>query len=194
MMAASESSGACPSFEKVCMTPQQLLGLGLRIASVWIFLLAFQLLTLAELTFSVTAEKISPLWVAISLLPCIPAIFLWFFPMLVAHKLVPCQQAMGKVETIRDVTAALAVIIGVFAVVKAAPHVFSGICMTIIGAESEMFAGYFESGFGTQFRAAIAQYFLGFILIFLPRFVAGLIFHDRSAAASALKLQEPTES
>jgi hypothetical protein len=158
------------------MTPQQLLGLGLRISSIWLVLLAFQLLVMANATFSVTFQEITPLWLGLSLLPCIPGIFLWFFPMLVAHKLVPQRQATGENDSILDVTAALAVFVGMLAVIKSLPFVFGGLCMITVGADSPVVGDYFAGEFGTKFSAGIAQYCVGFILIFMPRFVAKLIF------------------
>jgi hypothetical protein len=71
------------------MTPQQIVGLGIRLFAIWLavrtipYLVAFQ---------GVPAEQRPPGAYLVVVAYAIVAVLLWFFPMTIAHKLVPRTQ------------------------------------------------------------------------------------------------------
>ncbi len=74
------------------MTPQQIVGLAVRLFSIWLFIFAFQingyLYTLGNQS---PAEPI-PMQYPIVGFVIVLSMLLWFFPMSVAHKLIPKTQ------------------------------------------------------------------------------------------------------
>jgi hypothetical protein len=71
------------------MTPQQLVGLAVRLFSIWLLLLALQVIGNGEAMNSQPGLGPTNVHYFISGVTVLLAIILWFFPMFVAHKLVP---------------------------------------------------------------------------------------------------------
>lgn len=74
------------------MTPQQLVGLAIRIFSIWLVILAFQILGYGSGINSQPGIEPTNVHYLLSGLVFLLAILLWFFPMSVAHKLIPKTQ------------------------------------------------------------------------------------------------------
>ena len=163
------------------MTPQQLLGLGLRFAAIWVLMLPLQLVAVTLAMFDFLHEPRPVLWLALSFVPGLLGIFLWLFPMLCANKLLPDNGESGNMATVRDVTAALGVLVGAFAVINAAPYIFSAASMALGAPDVDLPPEIYETLFGAKFTVSMVQNALGLVLILMPRFVAGLIFRDHTA-------------
>ena len=72
------------------MTPQQIVGLAARLFAIWLAVLSFQAIGIAQALNSEGGAK-SATWVPylFAALYLGASVFLWFFPMLVGHSLVP---------------------------------------------------------------------------------------------------------
>ena len=70
------------------MTPQQIVGVAARLVAIWLAILAFQAIGIGQAMLSQRGQSTSvPYFIAALYLGV--GLFLWFFPMFVAHKLVP---------------------------------------------------------------------------------------------------------
>ncbi len=74
---------------KNTMTPQQIVGLAVRLFSIWLLFLALQVIGYGNEMNRQPGLGPTNIHYLISGLTILLAIFLWFFPMFVAHKLVP---------------------------------------------------------------------------------------------------------
>lgn len=75
------------------MTPQQLVGLAVRLFAIWLAITSFQAIGVGQAISSETGAQ-NTAWVAYLFagLYFLAALLLWFFPMGIAHKLVPRTQ------------------------------------------------------------------------------------------------------
>lgn len=89
------------------MTPQQIVGLAARLFSIWLVILAMQVIGYGTGINNQPGIAPTNFHYYISGVICLLAIFLWIFPMLVAHKLVP----QTKFENVLRVPAQEAVVI-----------------------------------------------------------------------------------
>ena len=87
----AKASPLIPTLEKN-MTPQQIVGLAVRLFSIWLFIFAFQINGyISALSNQPGAEPI-PMQYPLVGFVIILSVLLWFFPMSVAHKLIPKTQ------------------------------------------------------------------------------------------------------
>jgi hypothetical protein len=74
------------------MTPQQIVGLAVRLFSVWLVFLTLQFVGSGKaLNVELGSEAGYAYFIAATVMACLAAV-LWFFPMWIAHKLVPRTQ------------------------------------------------------------------------------------------------------
>lgn len=74
------------------MTPQQIVGLAVRFFSIWLVVLALQILGYGNGLNSQPGIEETQVHYLLSAVVFLLAILLWFFPMFVAHKLIPKTQ------------------------------------------------------------------------------------------------------
>ncbi|GGY24545.1 hypothetical protein [Paludibacterium paludis] len=117
------------------MTPQQLVGLGVRLFAIWLALISFQslgIITLLGKQLTAPAD-LRFLGLGAMLLVLVPAILLWMFPMAVAHKLVPRTHDSNMLRIpARELTAASIAILGLWAVIHTLPALLAAISMYAI--------------------------------------------------------------
>lgn len=98
------------------MTPQQFIGLGVRLFSIWIFINGFQAI-LTAIGFDQQMNNQSDtliLYLVGGMFLCV-AIALWFFPMLVAHKLLPPTQFNNVLSIpVKDTVVVACIILGLW--------------------------------------------------------------------------------
>lgn len=74
------------------MTPQQIVGLSVRLFSIWLVVLALQIIGIGDALNSQPGIESTNVPFLLSGITISLAILLWLFPMVVAHKLVPKTQ------------------------------------------------------------------------------------------------------
>ncbi len=174
---------APPASPPQSMTAQQIIGLALRLTAIWLFLIPLQLLALTAEARTVFDDDAAAPWIALSLLPLLPAIFLWFFPMVTAHKLLPRSDAGGSAH-LRDAFAAAAIILGIWSVLHAFPVLFGTLSVALMSDNSAVVAYHIEAASVSLIFAA-TQCVIGMALIVMPRVLAHQVFPaPRPALAS----------
>ena len=164
------------------MTPQQLLGLGIRFSSIWLVLMSAQFFMVNVAAFGYIQAPVPAGWTALALLPALLGVVLWVFPMSIAHKLLPQRPIVAELDAVRDVTAAFAVTVGFFAFLNGFPHVYSGI--VVVNADVGFnWDTYFTSQLGASFAPGIVQSAAGLLLILVPRAICAMIFRSRHGVA-----------
>lgn len=169
------------------MTPQQIIGMASRLFALWLVIMAFQIFGLASLIKSQAGVTATFAMYVMPVLPLLLAAFLWFFPMFIAHKLVPrTHDANALRMPAREATAAASAIIGIWTLINTLPHLVAAGCIVSTGINSYVFASYFNQDRTVQLFTVLFQVALGLFLVLKPWFVAGKIFPE---AASANKEQ-----
>jgi hypothetical protein len=109
------------------MTPQQLVGLVIRMFSVVLIALCLPYLTtLPALLQSHDMDTSATFSMMIGLAYFVLAIVVWFFPMTIAHKLVPKSSFDNRFNTRPDEVATVAVaILGLWKLIQAGPELIS---------------------------------------------------------------------
>jgi hypothetical protein len=71
------------------MTPQQIVGLGVRLFAIWLVVIAIQMLGYGVALDAQQSQEKTVVPYAITVVFLVAAVGLWLFPMAVAHKLIP---------------------------------------------------------------------------------------------------------
>jgi len=156
------------------MTPQQIVGLAVRLFALYLIVIALQFFT----TVSIANEKqsgVTLLYLA-PVLPLLLALLLWRFPMFVAHKLVPRTHDTNTLRMpARELTAAASAIIGLLALLGSLPFLFGFGVFILYNGGHEAFAVYF-SGRDLEILTIVFQCVFGLFLVIKPWFVASKVF------------------
>ena len=162
------------------MTPQQVVGMAVRLFAIWLVVIAFQLYGLARATVYMAPYKTSASMIYGGVvLALILAVVLWLFPMLVAHKIVPRTHHTNTLRMpAREATAAASAILGLWVLIGALPQVMGISGISIVGGGSHAVIAYFsqEPGRLAQFTASGFQCVLGLLLLLKPWWVASKVF------------------
>ena len=154
------------------MTPQQVVGMAVRLFAIWLVVIAFQLYGLARATVYMAPDKTSASMIY-------GGVVLWLFPMLVAHKIVPRTHHTNTLRMpAREATAAASAILGLWVLIGALPQVMGISGISIVGGGSHAVIAYFsqEPGRLAQFTASGFQCVLGLLLLLKPWWVASKVF------------------
>jgi len=156
------------------MTPQQIVGLVARLFALWLVIIAFQIFTIASVMNQSQPEAASLYFTPV--LPLLLALFLWRFPMFIAHKLVPRTHDTNTLRMpARELTAAASAIIGIWALISSLPHLFAFGAFILYGGVHQTFATYF-SGRSLEILAIAFRCVFGLFLVVKPWFVASKVF------------------
>lgn len=167
------------------MTPQQLVGLALRLTSIWLALLAWQLYALTVSVFDFIKEDVPFVWMAVAVLPVVLGVFLWMFPMLVAQKLLPrAPDNAVAPPPIQEAAAVAVVVLGIWATLQAVPAIFSALSISIIARDTDLPQYYLQGEPGATLIASIVRYGIGVCLLCMPRLIARRIFPTTSLSAN----------
>ena len=141
------------------MTPQQVVGMAVRLFAIWLVVIAFQLYGLARATVYMAPDKTSASMIYGGVvLALILAVVLWLFPMLVAHKIVPRTHHTNTLRMpAREATAAASAILGLWVLIGALPQVMGISGISIVGGGSHAVIAYFSQEPGRLAQALMCQ-------------------------------------
>ena len=166
------------------MTPQQIVGMAIRLFSIWLVVIAFQTFGIAT---AMNAQFSQPGAFALYFMPALPllvAVLLWLFPMFVAHKIVPRTHEANTLRLpAREATAAASAIIGIWVLITSFPHLVATGGIVMFGGGTQILSIYFTPERTLQFLTVLLQCAIGMLLITKPWFVAGKVFPVPASAS-----------
>lgn len=155
------------------MTVQQLVGMASRLFAIYMLFVAFQMFGIVN-TVGDHFDAPQSLYLMI-LLPLAVGVFLWSCPMLVAHKLVPRSQFSDTIDLpARQLVAAGAAIIGIWALVNALPYI-GALFAAIVVSDPYTMKSYFSPGRIMQYTGIALQCAAGVFLVLRSWVVADKI-------------------
>jgi len=159
------------------MTPQQIVGLSVRLFSIWLFIYAFQINGyINALNQQPGAEPISIQYLIVGFVAVV-AILLWFFPMLVAHKLIPKTQYQNtlNVPTQEAVHVACVILALWLFVVKVLPAVAYYLPLLIIISRQHQSTLDYEQFHFMKIAPFVIEFVVASILIFRSRTISNYL-------------------
>ena len=167
------------------MTPQQIVGIAVRLFSLWLILLTIQTIAIAHnLSSQIEGKAVLALY-GVPVLVFLVAILLWNFPMMVAHKLVPRTHDTNTLKIpAREATAAASAIIGLWVLIAALPQAVSIFLLMFLNNSREVYGMFFTSERMHQLLTTLLQVIFGLFLIIKPWYVASKIFRSIDGDAS----------
>jgi len=159
------------------MTPQQIVGLAVRLFAIWLGVWVIQMFGIAYALRDSSNADMNELYLMSAALFSVIAVFMWLFPMALAHRLVPRTRHDNRltlngqqVIVVACVTVGLAVI-GLKALEPALTYAISAAHFVRNGYQlSNLTADAHASGI-----AALAQLAVGVIMVMQARRLAGVI-------------------
>lgn len=159
------------------MTPQQIVGLAVRLFAIWLGVWVIQMFGIAYAVRDSSNAGMNDLYLMFAALFSVVAVFMWLFPMALAHRLVPRTHHDNRltlngqqVIVVACVTVGLAVI-GLKALEPALTYAISAVHFLRNGYQlSDLSADAHVSG-----TAALAQLAVGAIMVMQARRLAGFI-------------------
>ncbi|WP_028100827.1 hypothetical protein [Pseudoduganella violaceinigra] len=152
------------------MTPQQFVGTAVRLFAIFLVLT-----TMSMALFVYTSTRQGDLSPALFLVPFAYfslAVFLWFFPMTVAHKLVPRTAHANTINLqAREMIIVGSVILGLWGMLGALPQLAS-LFVLVIGNEAAL--SYMDAGRKADFLGMLVRSLMGLFLVIRPSLVADL--------------------
>lgn len=177
------------------MTPQQFVGLAVRLFSIWLILLTLQTFGIAHALSGQMESKTGLALYAIPVLVLLVAVFLWNFPMAVAHKLVPRTHDANTLKIpVRETVAAASAIIGVWVIIAAFPHLMATFGVFFLTDPREFYGMYFTPERIHQLLTTVVQVGFGFFLIIKPWFIASKVFPAEGKTPPESTPESPPES
>jgi hypothetical protein len=169
------------------MTPQQIVGMAVKLFAIWLVVMAFQVLAAGLAMRNQIGEAASFLPYLLPALPLVVAVLLWLFPMTVADKLVPRVRDTNTVRApARELTAVASVIIGLWVLIGTLPLLVTTLGLVFVSDQNLMNAVYFTPERKLTLLGVVLQWGLALFLVFKPWSVAGKVFPapgDSGAAA-----------
>jgi hypothetical protein len=159
------------------MTPQQIIGMLVRLFSIWLVVIAFQTLGIAMTLDKQFGHAGALTLFLVPALTLLLAVFLWLFPMTVAHSIVPRTHDANALRIpAREATAAASAIIGIWVLIGALPQLLASGGIAFLGGGSQVLSMYFTQDRIVEFMAVMLQCVIGLFLVTKPWFVAGKVF------------------
>ncbi|MTW13273.1 hypothetical protein GM658_21940 [Pseudoduganella eburnea] len=153
------------------MTPQQFVGTAVRLFSIFLMLVAFTSFLFVQTAGGANGQQAIYLYL-IPLAYLAVSLLLWFFPMTVAHALVPRTSHTNTINLqSREMMIVGSVILGLWAVLASVPQLAS---LFVLVAGNEGALTYLDGGRKVEFLALLLRSLLGFFLIVRPTLVANL--------------------
>jgi hypothetical protein len=161
------------------MTPQQIVGLAVRLFALWLVLIAFQIVALGSAMREQLEGTGSLVIYVMPVVVLLIALCLWLFPMFVAHKLVPKTHDTDTLKIpARHAAAAGAAILGLWAVIVTLPTIIATVSVALTGSHSALYGMYFAPERVVSLLSTAGQFTLGLFLVVKPWFIANKIFRD----------------
>jgi hypothetical protein len=164
------------------MTPQQLVGLGVRLVAVWFAISSIRYLSSVPLYLVATNEVAERVYQAyiVAAAYLIAALLLWFFPLTIAHKLIPRTQYNDTLRIQYEPAAHVGcALVGLWLLTKSLPGFFGTLLSLVLNDLSfRELASYSQVEFGVYaFEILISAF-----LIFRAKVFARLIARDQDTA------------
>jgi hypothetical protein len=157
------------------MTPQQVVGLAARLFSIWVAITAFQAVAIAEALKSSGGR--GPAWVPyfIAAIYLIGALFLWFFPMFTAHKLIPRTKFEEKLRLpAEQVVVVACVVLGLMVIVlRALPPLSAYISLAVFWVGSGLTLSTLEASRHLDGLVGAVELLAGVVLITKAHAISG---------------------
>lgn len=149
------------------MTPQQIVGLGIRILAVWIAVTAFRyIVTIPTVLKNVNSENLSLLSYFVACFYLAVAVILWLFPMGIAHKLLPRTKFENTIN-LQPLEAARVgcALLGLWFFVQAFANILWYLFRALIVAGDQSFYRSLDLDTRVNMMVTIANLTLGLVMI-----------------------------
>ena len=159
------------------MTPQQFVGLSVRIFAIWLVISSFQYTSLIPFNLLANEMKKEALVSSvIGIVYLIAALIIWIFPMAVANKLIPKTHFENRFNTRPDEVASVAIsILGLWKIVTTVPALTSYLFQAYLNAgEPSLFSALDTFGKTDVFFMAI-EIVIASVLLIKARRIAAII-------------------
>jgi hypothetical protein len=157
------------------MTPQQIVGLFVRILAVWLVVSAFQLIGVGMALDKQPTEQQTLVPYGISAVLFISAFVLWLFPMVVSHKLIPRTQFDNRLtgESARDIAVVACVTLGlwVFAA-RALPLLTQYVSVAALLLKNNQSLSIMGEAYSARLIEGLAELVVAALLTFKARKIA----------------------
>lgn len=163
------------------MTPQQIVGLFVRVFAVWLAVSGIQLIGYGvSLNAQPAADTVAPYTIAAILF--ILAVVLWFFPMVVAHKLVPRTQYDDVLRIPAHEAAVIAcLILGLWVfVARALPMLSQQLSIAVILLKSNEPLSAMGNGYIARITEGLVELAVALVLTFKARYIANFFLLPRA--------------
>lgn len=165
------------------MTPQQMVGLAVRLFAIWLFFFAIESFLGLKLMQEQNPGDNPVLTYLVPILQFATAAALWLFPMFVAHTLLPRTHDNNVLSLpARQLVAACSAILGLYLLTMCLPPLLTYAVALLQLAKNDMRAILFEGDRGVQFTLYVFQFLIAAFLVFKPWFVAKKIFPSEPVA------------
>jgi hypothetical protein len=159
------------------MTPQQIVGMAARLFSIWLVVVGLQIFGIATLMSTQMGDSSSNMRFLMPGVVLLLAVFLWMFPMFIAHKIVPRTHEENILRLpAREATAAGAAIIGIWILISALPHLAGVFGLLFYGSGTAFLSEFFTQERTIEYLTIAIQCVFGLTLVFNPWFVARKVF------------------
>ncbi|KUM03560.1 hypothetical protein AWB61_00035 [Chromobacterium sp. F49] len=157
-----------------------------RLFALWLVVISFQSLGIASfLGGRPDSGAAAPLLYVMPLLPLLLAAFLWFFPMFIAHKLVPRTHDANALKIPgRELLAAGTAILGLWASLRALPQLFAVLGL-LIAADRPALGFYFTPDRRLDLLSCLLEAAFGIFLVARPWWVARRILPEGAPRTDA---------
>ncbi len=165
------------------MTPQQIVGLAVRLFAIWLVLTAVGAVDFGRVLDSQPGAEPTATPYVFAALYAIVAVLLWFFPMLVAHKLVPRTSFTDNLRlSTREAAVVACIIFGLFAVVVfAVPTLSRYIAIAVFWVRNGQPLADMGAGAHASFVQGLIYLAVGVFLIVRARSLADRMLRDGEA-------------
>jgi hypothetical protein len=163
------------------MTPQQIVGFGVRLYAIWLVVSSIPYLIAIPGALAQHGLEGAPVAYSLGVIYLVVAIFLWAFPMTVAHKLVPRTQFTEPLRVAAfDAARVGCALLGLWLLIRSGP-----------GLVSLVFRAYVVSGSGPVFSGLTSDQKLD-IGIYVLEILIAVVLLVRSASFARFVTREST--
>jgi uncharacterized membrane protein len=169
------------------MTPQQIVGLAVRLFAIWVWITAFQSFGIARALAEQDRAGTFPLAYVLVGIYGVAGILLWMFPIWIAHRLIPRTSFEDRLRLpARDAVMAACVILGLWViVVRAIPSLSWYLALAVFWIGNGASLGTMESSRHLELVTGVANLIVGFLLVAKYEAIGRLIFPKHGADSDA---------
>lgn len=164
------------------MTPQQIVGLSVRIFAIWLVISSFHYTSIIPYNFfSNEMNKETLVSSVIGIAYLIAAVVIWFFPMAVANKLIPKTHFENRFNTRPDEVASVAIsILGLWKITNIVPALISYLFQAYLNAGERSLFSTLDSFGKTDIFFMIFELLIALVLLINTHKIALMLTSKRS--------------